>query len=68
MINRFAVLSASLAALSAGLLAAPALSANKLKEKSGYWVECRYSGLDEVCEYVYGRPKAGAKFRRVKAQ
>jgi len=40
---------------------------SKLKTKSGYWVECQYSGLGEVCSYVYARPKPGAKFRRIKA-
>lgn len=31
---------------------------SKFKEKSGYWVECRYSATyGEVCEYVYMQVK-----------
>jgi hypothetical protein len=65
MSKRFAVFLTSLAFVSAGLLAAPALSETKLKKKSGYWVECTAAG--EICNYVYMRPKPGAKFRRVQA-
>ena len=26
-----------------------------LKKKSGYYIQCYYSGLGETCEYVYAR-------------
>ena len=29
------------------------------KKKSGYWTECYYSGLGEVCHTVYAREKNG---------
>lgn len=36
------------------------------QKKSGYWTECRYTGLGTVCEIVYARAKNG-KFRRISA-
>lgn len=29
------------------------------KNKMGYWTECRYDGLGEVCSTVYARQKNG---------
>jgi azurin len=63
MTKRFAVVLTSLTLISAGLLAAPALSETKLKKKAGYWTECTFDGR---CETIYMRPKGGGKFRRVK--
>lgn len=41
------------------------------KKKNGYWVECTYSGLGQVCNYVYARTKSAAgarlKFEPVRA-
>ena len=73
--------------LSAALFTAPVTAASSrltyqklpspgvtLKKKSGYWIECRYSGLGEVCDYVYARvrnakgsaPNTGIKLQRIK--
>lgn len=38
----------------------------KLKQKAGYWMECRYTGSGEVCEYVYMGVKGNTKFQRLK--
>jgi hypothetical protein len=40
----------------------------KLKQKLGYWVECRYTGLGEECYYVYAKPKGSDKLERVKVK
>jgi hypothetical protein len=37
------------------------------KRKLGYYVECQYSGLGEVCNYVYAKPKGSDKLQRIKA-
>jgi len=80
MTNRLLTLLASAAILSAATLALPgdATAAQKfqrlpakgtvLKQKSGYYIQCYYSGLGEICEYVYARVKTsnGAKLQRVK--
>jgi rubredoxin len=69
-------------AISAALLAGPAsgetkpVTAKKMpassgvtfKRKFGYYVECRYSGLGEVCDYVYAKPKGTDKLQRIKAK
>jgi hypothetical protein len=38
------------------------------KQKLGYWVECRYTGLGEECYYVYAKPKGSSKLERVKVK
>jgi len=38
------------------------------KQKLGYWVECRYTGLGEECYYVYAKPKGATKLERVKVK
>ena len=47
-------------------------SAVVLKKKSGYYIQCYYSGLGEICEYVYARVRtskgASAKLQRVKVK
>ena len=65
-------------AISAALLAAPVsadtakvkrLQADKgvtLKQKKGYYVECRYTGLGQECYYVYAKPKGSNKLERIK--
>ena len=83
MTKRFLAILASVTVLSAAVFAGPASSASRptyqklptadvtLKKRSGYYVECHYSGLGEVCEYVYARvkgsaPGAKAKLQRIK--
>lgn len=78
-------LAAALALAAAGLVTGPSpseaakqvlqklpSSGVKLKNKSGYYVQCYYTGLGEECEYVYSRAKgpkgAAAKFERVKVK
>jgi hypothetical protein len=39
-----------------------------LKQKLGYWVECRYTGLGEECYYVYAKPKGSNKLERIKVK
>lgn len=70
----------SMVAMSAAFLAAPASSEDlkvkrleaspnvKLKQKLGYWVECRYTGLGEECYYVYAKPKGSNKLQRIKVK
>lgn len=70
----------SMAVMSVALLAAPANSQETkvkrlqaspnvtLKQKLGYWVECRYTGLGEECYYVYMKPKGSDKLQRVKVK
>ncbi len=70
MTKRFMTALASITVLSAAVFAGPAsgdstrpvykklsTSGVTLKKRSGYWIECRYSGLGEICEYVYAKPK-----------
>ncbi|MBL8905080.1 MAG: hypothetical protein JNM20_00245 [Rhizobiales bacterium] len=69
-----------MAVMSVALLAAPATSQEvkvkrlqaspnvTLKQKLGYWVECRYTGLGEECYYVYAKPKGSAKLQRIKVK
>jgi hypothetical protein len=73
---------ASLAVVAATMVASPAMGdtqkpmAAKLKtsnqvtfkQKLGYWVECRYTGLGEECYYVFAKPKGSNKLERVKAK
>ena len=87
MFKRFLAMLASFTVLSAAIFTAPITAASSrptyqklpspgvtLKKKSGYWIECRYSALGEVCDYVYARvrnakgsaPNAGAKLQRIK--
>jgi hypothetical protein len=68
--------------VSAALLAVPAIgdtqkptaarlstSADvKLKQRLGYYVECRYTGLGEECYYVYAKPKGSNKLERIKVK
>lgn len=85
MPNRFLIVLASAAVLSAGLVAGPSSSdaakpafqklpssGVKLKNRSGYYVQCYYSGLGEICEYVYARVRtskgASPKLQRVKVK
>jgi len=77
MSKRFLTLM-SMAAISAGLLAAPvsadtakakrlqAAPGVTLKQKKGYYVECRYTGLGQECYYVYAKPKGSNKLERIK--
>jgi len=70
----------SMAVMSVALLAAPASSQEikvkrlqaspnvTLKQKLGYWVECRYTGLGEECYYVYAKPKGSNKLQRIKVK
>jgi rubredoxin len=81
MNKRFLTVLLSMTVVSAALLAGPAsadtqkspakkLSTSsdvKFKRKLGYYVECRYSGLGEVCDYVYAKPKGSDKLQRIKA-
>lgn len=57
-------------AATAMFVAAPALAETQryqkipskgvtFKKKMGYWTECYYSGLGEVCTTVYARDKSG---------
>ena len=83
MPKRLLITLAATLVLSAGLVAAPSTgdaakqvfqklpsSGVKLKNRSGYYVQCYYSGLGEICEYVYARARtskgASAKLQRVK--
>lgn len=75
---------AAIAVISAAVFTVPASSATSrpyqkiptsgvvLKNKSGYYIQCYYSGLGEICEYVYARvrtPKgAAAKLQRAKVK
>lgn len=80
MTKRFLTLMAALAIFCAvPLVAADAASrplqklpssGTVLKKKSGYYIQCYYSGLGEICEYVYARVRtskgASARLHRVK--
>ncbi|MGE0006862.1 MAG: hypothetical protein AB7S92_14865 [Parvibaculaceae bacterium] len=84
MPKRIPTILAAALALSLGLAAAPATgdaaskqvyqrlptSGVKLKNKSGYYVQCYYSALGEQCEYVYARVRTSkgksARLQRVK--
>lgn len=82
MKKRFLAMSLSMTVISAAVLAGPAsgdtqrgtlkkLSTSSeltLKRKFGYYVECYYSGLGQVCDYVYAKPKGSDKFQRIKAK
>jgi hypothetical protein len=84
MTRQFLTILASITVLSAAVFTGPASGASPprayhkvptsgvtLKKKSGYWVECHYSGLGQVCEYVYAKvrtPKGGAASAGVKLQ
>jgi len=77
MSKRFLTLM-SMAAISTALLAAPvsadtskvkrlqAAPGVTLKQKKGYYVECRYTGLGQECYYVYAKPKGSNKLERIK--
>ena len=39
-----------------------------LKQRLGYYVECRYTGLGQECYYVYAKPKGGSKLERIKVK
>ena len=84
MTKRSTTLLASILVFSAALFPVQAIGGTKpqpykklstsevtFKKKSGYWVECRYTGLGTVCDYVYARvkgaPGAKAKLQRIKA-
>ena len=88
MTIRFLATLASCAVLCAPVLAGPAYSDTQkakyqklqtgettLRKKSGYWVECSYSGLGDNCYTVYahvrtpagGAPGAAAKLMPLKA-
>jgi len=84
MTKRSLTLLASIAVFSGAMFAGPAIGGTKpqpykklstsevtFKKKSGYWVECRYTGLGTVCDYVYarvkGEPGTKAKLQRIKA-
>ncbi|HUR43780.1 MAG TPA: hypothetical protein VMZ01_06755 [Aestuariivirga sp.] len=85
MTKRVLTILASLTVLSTAVMAGPASGATTykklpasgvtLKKKSGYWVECHYSGLGQVCEYVYAKVRApkgsaasGVKLQRIKVK
>ncbi|MBC8036246.1 MAG: hypothetical protein H7X89_03410 [Rhizobiales bacterium] len=85
MSKRVLTLLASITVLSGAVFAGPAsaetprksyqklsTSGVTLKKKSGYWIECRYTGLGQVCDYVYARvkgaPGAKAKLQRIKVK
>lgn len=83
MSKPFLTVLAAIAAVSAAVLAGPASSATSrayqkvpsgvvLKNKSGYYIQCYYSGLGEICEYVYSRVAspngASSKLQRVKVK
>jgi hypothetical protein len=42
------------------------------RDKSGYYIQCYYSGLGEICEYVYARVRtskgASRKLTRAKVK
>jgi len=46
----------------------PASSEVTFKQKLGYWVECRYTGLGQECYYVYAKPKGSSKLERIKVK
>lgn len=70
----------ALAAMAAAVISGPAHSQDAklqrlqaspnvtLKQKLGYWVECRYTGLGEECYYVYAKPKGSNKLQRIKVK
>ena len=83
MSKPFLTVLAAIAAISAAVIAGPASSATTrayqkvpsgvvLKNKSGYYIQCYYSGLGEICEYVYSRVSspngASTKLQRVKVK
>ena len=84
MIKQFLTTLASITVLSASIVTGPASGETKrptyqklstsgvtLKKKSGYWIECRYTGLGQVCDYVYAKvrtPKGSAPGAKVKLQ
>jgi|GEM_PF-2542016 len=83
MSKRVLTILASVTVLSAAVFAGPASGESRrptyqklqtsgvtLKKKSGYWIECRYTGLGQVCDYVYARvrPKGSASTSKAKLQ
>jgi hypothetical protein len=66
MLKRFSLVLAAAAIFIAGPVQAEMAKHQKVpskgttfKKKSGYWTECYYSGLGEVCTTVYARLKTG---------
>jgi hypothetical protein len=65
-------------ALGAAAMAVPAvaeqavrLSNSKdvtLKQRLGYYVECRYTGLGQECYYVYSKKPGSNKLERIKVK
>jgi hypothetical protein len=77
-LNRFVSIALA-SAVSAAAMIAPALAEQTavrlsnskdvtLKQRLGYYVECRYTGLGQECYYVYSKVKGSNKLERIKVK